>query len=133
MASCLRHFTEALTREFGNEFAVLWAGDSRAYLYRDGHLYQLTRDHTQVEAMLERGLLTHDQALDHPMKHVLARAVGVQEHLQIDAIRDAYRQLEAAAKPQTTTSAAASGPVPAYMTSQIANYQAALDRLTGGG
>ena len=48
-------------------------------------------------------------------------------------VRDAYRQLEAAAKPQTTTSAAANGPVPAYMTSQIANYQAALDRLTGGG
>jgi len=72
----------------GTEFAVLWAGDSRAYLYRDGHLYLLTRDHTQVEAMLERGLLTLEQAVDHPMKHVLARAVGVQTHLQIDAIRD---------------------------------------------
>ncbi|MDO8297624.1 MAG: hypothetical protein Q7T19_14430 [Caulobacter sp.] len=48
-------------------------------------------------------------------------------------IRDAYRQLETAAKPASTTTAAASGPVPAYMTSQIANYQAALDRLTGGG
>lgn len=72
----------------GDEFAVMWAGDSRAYLYRDGHLYHLTRDHTQVEAMLERGLLTLEQAIDHPMKHVLARAVGVQTHLQIDAIRD---------------------------------------------
>lgn len=51
----------------------------------------------------------------------------------LSRIRDAYRQLEAAARPATTTSAAASGPVPAYMTSQIANYQAALDRLTGGG
>jgi serine/threonine protein phosphatase Stp1 len=72
----------------GEEFAVLWAGDSRAYLYRDGQLVMLTRDHTQVEAMLERGLLTEEQAVDHPMKHVLARAVGVQETLQIDAIRD---------------------------------------------
>ncbi|MEO5598570.1 MAG: protein phosphatase 2C domain-containing protein [Novosphingobium sp.] len=73
----------------GTEFAVLWAGDSRAYLYRGGQLFQLSTDHTQVEAMLERGLLTAEEAADHPMKHVLARAVGVEEHLQIDAIRDA--------------------------------------------
>ncbi len=73
----------------GCEFAVLWSGDSRAYLYRDDLLIQLTRDHTQVEAMMERGLLTPEEALDHPMKHVLARAVGVQESLEIDAIRDA--------------------------------------------
>lgn len=72
----------------GNDFVVLWAGDSRAYLYRQGHLIQLTRDHTQVEAMLERGLLTAEEAEDHPMKHVLARAVGVQEALEIDAICD---------------------------------------------
>jgi serine/threonine protein phosphatase PrpC len=72
----------------GNEFGVLWAGDSRAYLFRDGQLIPLTRDHTQVEALLERGLLTPEEATDHPMKHVLARAVGVQEDLQIDAIRD---------------------------------------------
>ncbi|MEP7221498.1 MAG: protein phosphatase 2C domain-containing protein [Novosphingobium sp.] len=73
----------------GGEFAVLWAGDSRAYLFRGGQLFQLSTDHTQVEAMLERGLLTPEEAADHPMKHVLARAVGVEEHLQIDAIRDA--------------------------------------------
>ncbi len=73
----------------GREFAVLWSGDSRAYLYRDDHFIQLTRDHTQVEAMMERGLLTEQEAQDHPMKHVLARAVGVQENLEIDAIRDA--------------------------------------------
>lgn len=70
------------------EFGVLWAGDSRCYLFRDGHLIPLTRDHTQVEALLERGLLSPEEAKDHPMKHVLARAVGVQEDLQIDAIRD---------------------------------------------
>ncbi len=72
----------------GHEFAVLWAGDSRAYVFRGGQLILLSRDHTQVEALLERGLLTPDEARDHPMKHVLARAVGVQETLEIDAIRD---------------------------------------------
>ncbi len=71
-----------------HEFAVLWAGDSRAYLFRDGHLVQLSRDHTQVEDMVERGLLSPEEAEDHPMKHVLSRAVGVQEGLELDAIRD---------------------------------------------
>jgi serine/threonine protein phosphatase PrpC len=72
----------------GTEFSVMWAGDSRAYLFRDDQLIQLTRDHTQVEGMVERGIITEEEARDHPMKHVLARAVGVEEELQIDAIRD---------------------------------------------
>jgi serine/threonine-protein phosphatase Stp1 len=70
------------------EFAVLWAGDSRAYVYRDHALHQLTQDHSQVQEMVERGLLTPEQAIGHPMGHVLARAVGVEETLKIDAIRD---------------------------------------------
>jgi serine/threonine protein phosphatase Stp1 len=70
------------------EFAVMWAGDSRAYLFRNNELILLTRDHTQVEMMIERGLLAPEDAETHPMKHVLARAVGVQEELLIDAIRD---------------------------------------------
>ena len=75
----------------GAEFVVLWAGDSRAYLLRDGLLIRLTRDHTMVESMIERGLLTPEGAADHPMKHVLARAVGVQEELELDAVRDEVR------------------------------------------
>jgi serine/threonine protein phosphatase Stp1 len=70
------------------EFALLWAGDSRAYLLRDDVLHQLSRDHTQVQEMLERGLLDAEQAENHPMGHVLARAVGVQDELEIDAISD---------------------------------------------
>ena len=72
----------------GDQCAVLWSGDSRAYVHRGGHLIQLTSDHTQVQAMIDRGLLTHEEALSHPMRHVLARAVGVEDVLQIDAIRD---------------------------------------------
>jgi hypothetical protein len=57
---------------------------------------------------------------------VLNDALGV--------IRTAYKDLETAAKPKppVTPGAGHSGPVPAYLTSQIANYQAALNRLTGG-
>jgi hypothetical protein len=51
----------------------------------------------------------------------------------MSAIRSAYKDLENAAKPPSLTSNSASGPVPAYLSSQIANYTAALNRLTGGG
>jgi serine/threonine-protein phosphatase Stp1 len=70
------------------QFAVLWAGDSRAYVYRGNNLYQLTRDHTQVQEMIDRGLMRPEDAEGHPMGHVLARAVGVQPSLEIDAIAD---------------------------------------------
>jgi serine/threonine protein phosphatase PrpC len=70
------------------QFGILWAGDSRAYLYRDGMLHQLTRDHTQVQEMVDRGLMRPEDAEGHPMGHILARAVGVQPALEIDAIVD---------------------------------------------
>lgn len=68
--------------------ACLWAGDSRIYLLRGCSLIRLTRDHTQVEDMVEAGLLRPDEAKGHPMAHVISRAVGVDPNLQLDAIQD---------------------------------------------
>jgi serine/threonine protein phosphatase PrpC len=67
-------------------YAVLWAGDSRAYLMRGGRLERLSRDHTQVQEMVTRGLMTAEQAQGHPMGHVLSRAVGVQKDVAIDRV-----------------------------------------------
>jgi serine/threonine protein phosphatase PrpC len=69
-------------------FAVVWAGDSRVYLLRDGVLHRLTRDHTQVQEMVDRGLLTAEEARGHPMSHVLSRAVGVAPDVELDAVAD---------------------------------------------
>jgi serine/threonine protein phosphatase PrpC len=69
-------------------FGIFWAGDSRAYLLRDGQLIQLTVDHTQVQMMLDRGLISEAEAAVHPMRHVLARAIGVDGGLEIDAFVD---------------------------------------------
>jgi serine/threonine protein phosphatase Stp1 len=74
-----------------HQFALLWVGDSRAYLLRDGQLYQLSRDHTQVQEMIDRGLLSPDQARHHPRGHVLARAIGVDERLELDVVVDAVQ------------------------------------------
>jgi protein phosphatase len=65
--------------------SVLWAGDSRAYLYRDGKLLQLSRDHSQVEELVSRGLLTPEQAEGHPASNVITRAVGVVDTLEVDS------------------------------------------------
>jgi protein phosphatase len=51
-------------------------GDSRGYLLRRGRLWQLTRDHTFVQAMVDAGQLTPDQAARHPWRHVLTRSLS---------------------------------------------------------
>ena len=72
----------------GARFAVFWAGDSRGYLFRGGALHQLTTDHSQVQDMVAAGRLTPEEAENHPMSHVLSRAVGVEPQLQLDAVSD---------------------------------------------
>ncbi|NIJ32476.1 PP2C family protein-serine/threonine phosphatase [Sphingomonas oligoaromativorans] len=70
----------------GARCAVLWAGDSRVYRCRDRVLQPLTTDHSQVEQMVASGLLDRAEADNHPMAHVLSRAVGVREALVLDRI-----------------------------------------------
>lgn len=56
---------------------VAHLGDSRAYLYRDGSLTQLTRDHTLVERLVTRGLIDAETARTYPDRHVLIKALGM--------------------------------------------------------
>jgi len=72
----------------GPRFAVFWVGDSRVYLLRDGQIVRLTKDHSQVQAMVDAGQLTLEEAAAHPMSNVITRAVGVAEELELDAILD---------------------------------------------
>lgn len=67
-----------------HRYAVLWAGDSRLYRIRGGELELLTTDHSQVEQMVARGLLTREEAENHPMAHMLSRAVGARLDLALD-------------------------------------------------
>jgi serine/threonine protein phosphatase PrpC len=59
-------------------------GDSRAYLVRGMKLHQLTTDHTWVNARLQEGLLTPEQAAGHSLAHVLDRALGVDKSVKVD-------------------------------------------------
>lgn len=62
----------------------LWAGDSRLYRMRAGRMTQITRDHSPAEEMVERGMMTPEQAAQEPETSVITRAIGGQEHLHVD-------------------------------------------------
>lgn len=68
----------------GGHCAMLWTGDSRAYRQRSGELCQLTTDHSQVQSLVESGLLAAEQAESHPAANVLLRAVGADPVLDVD-------------------------------------------------
>ena len=61
-----------------------WAGDCRAYLLRSGQLRLLTHDHTVVQDLVDRGLISTSGRKDHPEAHVVTRAVGFGETIEID-------------------------------------------------
>lgn len=67
---------------------IAWLGDSRAYLvYRNRPgIQQVTLDHSQVEEQFRAGLLTAEQAANHPAKNVLSRSVGGRPMVNVDAV-----------------------------------------------
>lgn len=68
----------------GNTAYIAHAGDSRAYLVTGDAIRQLTTDHSVVQAMVDRGELTADEARHHPRKNLITRALGVKPRLDID-------------------------------------------------
>jgi protein phosphatase len=58
---------------------VVNVGDSRAYLISDEGIRQVTRDHSLIEDLLERGELSREEAKNHPSKNLITRALGTEE------------------------------------------------------
>ncbi len=63
---------------------VAHVGDSRAYLWREGRLQQLTEDHSVPGALLKQGQITPEEAHDHPHRHVLYRCLGLKPGVEVD-------------------------------------------------
>ena len=81
----------------GHRFALAHIGDSRAYLLREGQLSQLTTDHTLVQALIDKGHLTRDEAAVHPHRSVVTRSVNATNEVTPDLtlldLRDGDRLL----------------------------------------
>lgn len=68
----------------GRELRYAHVGDSRAYLVRNGHIRQLTSDHSLVAQLVQQRLMTPEQARLDPRRNVLTRSIGVGESVEVD-------------------------------------------------
>lgn len=74
----------------GSQVALVHIGDSRAYLLRDGSLFQITHDHTLVQSLVDEGRISPDEAASHPQRSLLLRALDGRGEVDPDlSLRDA--------------------------------------------
>ena len=67
-----------------HEVAIAHVGDSRAYCLRDGELLRLTDDHSLVDELMRQGQLTPEEAVEHPQRSVITRALGPEGTVDVD-------------------------------------------------
>ena len=72
-----------------NHFTVAHVGDSRLYRYRDNELEQITRDHSLMQELVDKGFYTTEQARESLNKNLVTRAIGAEESVQVDIHEDA--------------------------------------------
>lgn len=87
--------TLAALLAFDRQYACLWAGDSRVYMLRQNEFMQLSRDHTEVQDLLDRGLISADEASTWPRRNVITRAIGTVDEPELDFT---YGEIEAGDK-----------------------------------
>lgn len=68
----------------GDRIALINVGDSRAYRLENGELERLTEDHSLVEEMLRQEEITSEEAEVHPYRHVMTRAIGINDRVEVD-------------------------------------------------
>ena len=59
-------------------------GDSRAYLFRNGRLKRITKDHTYVNELIDQGVITEKEAESHSQKNVITKAIGAESEVEPD-------------------------------------------------
>jgi protein phosphatase len=82
--------TLTAARSLGRDLMIVHVGDSRAYLFRNGRLHRLTRDHTFAQWLLDSGQLAADEAQSSKLRHVLTNVVGGSdddEEVDIDVLQ----------------------------------------------
>ena len=65
---------------------VGYVGDSRAYLFSNGKLKQLTVDHSYVQQLVDSGEISNEEAKKHPRRNEITKAIGISENLDCDFV-----------------------------------------------
>ncbi len=78
--------TVTLTFVEGSKVYVGHIGDSRAYLLRNNKLIQITTDHSLVRELVKNGSITEKEALNHPQRNIITRALGTDKELKVDIL-----------------------------------------------
>jgi len=76
---------------YDNRITVAHVGDSRLYRIRDGVFEQITRDHSLMQELIDRGFYTQEQARKSLNKNLVTRAVGIEKTVNIDILEDVAR------------------------------------------
>lgn len=69
---------------FENFAVISHAGDSRAYILKDGEINQITKDHSVVQYLIDMGKISKEEAKTHPDRNVITRAVGVDSEIRTE-------------------------------------------------
>ncbi len=72
-----------LTTDVG---VCIWVGDSRLYQFRNHEVQCISRDHSLVQTLIERGEIKPEDARNHPSRNVITRAVGNRDYVQVDTL-----------------------------------------------
>ncbi len=76
--------TVTLAMVFDKWLITAHVGDSRAYLINDNEIVKLTRDHSYVGELIERGTISQEEAKHHPKRNCITRAVGTERSIMVD-------------------------------------------------
>jgi len=79
--------TAELLKFCGGTYILGHVGDSRVYLFRKGQLKQISKDHSLVQEQLEQGLISVTEAKTHALRHIILRAVGINDSLAVDFVK----------------------------------------------
>ena len=78
--------TVTLAYVIDEKMFICHVGDSRAYLFKNGILSQLTKDHSLVEELIRNGSISKEEAKHHPQRNIITRAVGTSEEIKVDLV-----------------------------------------------
>jgi len=115
---------------FDDQWAHLaHVGDSRAYLMRNGALMQLSRDHSLVGELLEKGEITAEEARVHPQRNYITRCLGVSRHVGPDILHMDQKPGDLWLMCSDGLSNMITDPEMAHVLAGITDYDAGVDQL----